>query len=126
MLKKMLGVLVALVLFVSVSAPVFAQDADAKGAMKAKKEERWEGNVTIISKDKSTIVVRKIGTSVVKTIAWDASTTFRSQEHDKKPNPITSGDIKEGDRVICVGNYDKEGVLHATLISKRLTQHSAM
>jgi hypothetical protein len=29
--------------------------------------------------------------------------------------------VKDGDTVICKGTWDKAGVLHATLISKRLS-----
>jgi hypothetical protein len=53
---------------------------------------------------------------VAKESRWD------SQEHgSKKVNNIDASEVKDGDRVICKGTFDKDGVLHATLISKRLT-----
>src|SRR5690242_14210586 len=83
---------------------------------------RWEGMVVRSNKDKSTLTVRKRGSSVEKTVAYDSSTKFTSQEHgSKKVNDIDAGQINDNDRVICMGTWDKDGVLHATLISKRLT-----
>ena len=126
MVKKLLTLLFSAVLVFSLSTPIFAQATQAK-AEKAKKQDRWEGSVTIISKDKSTIVVRKAGTNIVKTVAYDSSTEWTSQEHaSKKANSIAASQVKEGDRVICMGTFDKDGVLRATLISKRLTDHSSI
>lgn len=89
---------------------------------KAAKEARWEGVVVRHNADKSTLTVRKVGASVEKTVAYDGSTQWVSQEHgSKKVNPIEAGDVKDEDRVICKGTWDKDGSLHATLISKRLT-----
>jgi hypothetical protein len=121
MVKKLLTVLFLSVLVFALSAPLVAQDTKAKP-----KKDSWEGTVTIISKDKSTLVVRKGGENIVKTVAYDAMTEWTSQEHGKKATTIDSSQIKEGDRVICRGTYSKDGVLHATLISKRLTEHSAI
>ncbi len=39
----------------------------------------------------------------------------------KKVNDIDASQINDNDRVICMGTWDKDGVMHATLISKRLT-----
>jgi hypothetical protein len=45
-----------------------------------------------------------------------------SQEHgSKKVNDIDAGQVKDNDRVICEG-HTADGVLHATLISKRLSR----
>ena len=122
MVKKLLTVLFLSVLVLSLSTPVIAQDANAKPAKtKVAKPARWEGSVTIVSKDKTTLVVRKTGTSEEKTIFFDSSTQWNSQEHGKKPNMIDASQVKEGDRLICVGHYNKDGTLHATTISKRLT-----
>ncbi len=50
------------------------------------------------------------------------ATRWVSQEHgSQKVNDIDASEVKDGDRVICTGTWDKDGVLHATLISKRLT-----
>ncbi|MGC2184798.1 MAG: hypothetical protein WA637_16090 [Terriglobales bacterium] len=120
MLRKLLILLLASVLALPLATAVFAQDAPAKEKMA--KEARWEGNVLRSSKDKSTLTVRKVGASDERTVMYDASTRWVSQEHgSKKVNDITADDVKDGDRVICTGTWDKEGVLHAKLISKRLT-----
>jgi hypothetical protein len=56
-------------------------------------------------------------------VAYDDSTQWTSQEHhSKKANPIDSSQVNDNDRVICVGTFDNNGVLHATLISKRLPE----
>jgi hypothetical protein len=56
------------------------------------------------------------------TCAYDGSTKWVSQYHaDKKVNDIDASQVKEGDFVICKGTSDKGGVIHATLISKRLS-----
>src|SRR5207247_10103171 len=91
-------------------------------AEKAITQGRWEGIVTRSNKEKSTLIVRKRGSSVEKTVAYDSSTKFTSQEHgSKKVNDIDASQINDNDRVICMGTWDKDGVMHATLISKRLT-----
>ena len=67
------------------------------------------------------LTVRKVG-SIERTVHYDASTQFTSQEHgSKKINNIDATEIKDNDRVICLGNYDDKGEFHATQISKRLT-----
>lgn len=123
MVKRLLTVLFASVLVFSLSAPSVAQDAKAK----PKKQDRWEGMVTIVSKDKTSFVVRKQGTNEEKSVTWDSSTEWSSQEHgSKKINMIDASQVKEGDRVICVGSFGKDGVLIATRISKRLTQRATV
>lgn len=116
MIKKQLGLLFALVLTFSVSVAVFAQDPPAKS-----KETRWEGRVERSSKEKSSLTVRKAGATASKDCVYDSSTKWVSQYHaDKKVNDIDPSQVKDGDFVICRGTEDK-GVLHATLISKRLS-----
>jgi hypothetical protein len=119
--KKLLTVLFASVLAFPLSTAVFAQDAPAKE--KAAKEARWEGNVVRSSPDKSTLTIRKSGSSSAEmTCEYDSSTKWVSQFHgDKKVNDIDSTQVKDGDFVICKGTSEKTGVLHATLISKRLS-----
>ena|SRR5437868_9714029 len=119
MLMKILTPLFASVLAFPLSTVVFGQ-APAKA--KAEKEGRWEGHVIRSSEQNSTLTVRKVGSSLEKTVRYDSSTHWVSQEHgSKKVNDINAGQVKDGDRVICTGTWDKDGVLHATLISKRLT-----
>ena len=130
MVKKLLVLLFASLLAFPLSA--FAQDApketkaeekaEKKADKKAGKAARWDGIVTRVNKDKSTLNVRKVGSSQERTVEYDSSTKWVSQEHgSKKVNDIDSSQVKDGDRVITEGTWDKDGVLHATLISKRLT-----
>jgi hypothetical protein len=130
MVKKLLVLLFASLLAFPLS--VFAQDApketkaeekaEKKADKKAGKAARWDGIVTRVNKDKSTLNVRKVGSSVERTVEYDSSTKWVSQEHGKKKvNDIDADQVKDGDRVITTGTWDKDGVLHATLISKRLT-----
>ena len=134
MVKKLLVLLFASLLAFPLS--VFAQDApketkaqekaeekaEKKADKKAGKPARWDGIVTRVNKDKSTLNVRKVGSSVERTVLYDSSTKWVSQEHGKKKvNDIDADQVKDGDRVITTGTWDKDGVLHATLISKRLT-----
>jgi hypothetical protein len=63
-----------------------------------------------------------VGSTDERIVKYDSSTRWVSQEHgSKKVNNIDASEVKDGDRVICKGALDKDGVLHATLISKRLT-----
>ena len=118
--------------FTLLFAPVFAflflallvQTSSGQDKMdkKGKKEDRWEGTVVRHSEDKSTLTVRQVGTSVEKTVQYDSSTKWVSQAHgSKKVSDIDPSQVKDGDRVIVKGTTDKAGVLHATLISKRLS-----
>ncbi len=119
-MKMKVLTLLLLVLVLPLSTQAFSQDAPASQNMA--KEARWEGTVARSSADKSTLTVRKIGSNVEKTVAYDSSTKWVSQEHNSKEvNPIDASQVKDNDRVICKGTWDKDGVLHATLISKRLT-----
>jgi hypothetical protein len=121
MVKKLLTLVVASGLALPLcTTVVLAPRASAED--KAAEEERWEGMVARLNPDKSTIVVRAVATNVEKTVQYDGSTQWVSQEHGSKTvNQIDASQVKENDRVICKGTWDKAGVLHATLISKRLT-----
>ena len=115
------GLCVSLLAFAT--SALFVQSAPAQESMsKTEKQDRWEGNVVRTSKDNSTLTVRQVGSDVEKTVAYDSSTKWVSQAHgSKQVNNIDASQVKDGDRVICLGTYDKDGVLHATLISKRLS-----
>jgi hypothetical protein len=114
MVRKLFALLFASVLVFGLSTPVFAQDM---------KQDRVEGIVTRSNKDKSTLVVRNRDTNVEKTVQYDSSTQWTSQEHHSKTvNNIDASQVKDDDRVICLGTFDKDGILHATSISKRLTK----
>jgi len=133
MVKKLFSLLFGLVLVASLSTMALAQaDTAAKDAKKddkkeakapAEKKARWEGIVVRGNKDKSTLTVRKRGTAQERTVEYDSSTEFTAQEHGSKTaKKIDPSEIKDGDRLIAVGTWDKKGALHATLISKRLSK----
>jgi hypothetical protein len=119
MVKKLLILLFMSVVAFPLSTLAWAQEAPAQE--KDAKEARWEGHIIRSSKDQSKLTVRKVGSSDQKIVQYDSSTRWVSQAHDKQPNDIDASEVKDGDRVICTGTWDKDGVLHATLISKRLT-----
>src|SRR5229473_6507197 len=120
MVKKLLALLFTCGLAFPLSTVVFAPEAGAQD--KAAKETRWDGTVIRSSQDKSTLTVRKRGSSAEMTVQYDSSTKWVSQEHgSKKVNDIDASQVKDGDRVICKGTWEKKGTFHATLISKRLT-----
>lgn len=118
MLKKVITLLFASVVAIPLATALFAQEAPAQA-----KEARWEGTVIRSSSEQSTLTVRKVGTTNdERTIQYDSSTKWVSQYHgDATANKIDPSQVKDGDRVICTGTWDKSGVLHATLISKRLS-----
>jgi hypothetical protein len=117
MLKKQLTLLFALVLTIPLVTAVFAQQASAQA-----KNVRWEGRIVRSSMDQSTLTVRQVGSELERTVVYDSSTKWVSQYHgDKKVNDIDRSQVKDGDYVICTGTWDKAGLLHATLISKRLS-----
>ncbi|MGA8622009.1 MAG: hypothetical protein WB660_26245 [Candidatus Sulfotelmatobacter sp.] len=120
MIKKLLTLLFVSALAFPTSAP-FGQAALAQDKMAS--QDRWEGNVVRSNPDKSTLTVRKVGSNnEERTCAYDASTRWVSQLHGSKTvNDIDASQVKDGDRVICKGTLDKDNVLHATLISKRLS-----
>jgi uncharacterized protein YgiM (DUF1202 family) len=119
MVKKVLKLLFVSVLAFPISA-LFVQSAPAQQQMA--KQDSWDGNVIRSSQDKSTLTVRKVGSSEEKTVAYDSSTKWVSQAHGSKTvNDIDASQVKDGDQVICKGTWDKDGALHATLISKRLS-----
>jgi hypothetical protein len=118
MLKKQFGLLFLLALIFPLAQAVLAQEA----APAKVKEDTWEGKIQRTNKDNSTLTVRKADGSADMTIVYDSSTKWVSQYHgSKNVNDIDSSQVKEGDYVICKGSMGKDGKLHATLISKRLS-----
>ena len=97
---------------------VVAKDKEGKmGA--AQKEAHWAGTIVRSAKDNSTLTVRKDGGAVEKIIHYDADTKWTKQEKGKIES-IDSGQVKDGNRVICVGSYNEKGEFHATRIDLRL------
>ena len=94
--------------------------AAAQEKMKAAtKTARWEGTIVRSDKDASTLTVRRGGTNIEKVVHYDADTKWTHQVKGKV-EPIDMAEVKDGDRVICMGSYDDKGEFHATRIDKRL------
>ena len=120
MRRKLLGFAFVSLFAFTLATPLPAQDTTT--AAKPAKQARWEGTVIRISADKSTLDVRQVGGSLEKTIHFDSATAWNSQAHASKTiNKIDASQVKEGDRVICVGSYDAKNEFYATTISKRLS-----
>jgi hypothetical protein len=120
-MKKLLTLLLTSVLAIPLSTLAVEQEG-APAQDKTTKQDRWEGTIIRSSQDKSTLTVRKVGSPIEKTVAFDSSTRWVSQEHgSEKVNNIDASQVKDGDRVICTGTWGNDGVLHASLISKRLS-----
>jgi len=114
MLKKHVAVLFMVTLALSLPASSFGQGAAKQG--------RVEGRIIRSDKDKMNLTVRRLDSPNETIVNYDASTKFVSQYHgEKKVNPIEAGEVKDGDRVICLGTYDDKGAFHAATISKRLS-----
>jgi len=121
MTKKLFTLLGASVLALQVSA-LLSQAAPAQEKMDKTKQDRWEGVVIKSNPDKSTLTIRKRGSGDEKTVQYDSSTRWVSQYHgSSKVNDIDASKVQNYDRVICQGTWGNDGVLHATLISKRLS-----
>jgi hypothetical protein len=119
MLRKLFTLLSAFVVVFSLTMAVKAPAQDK--AHQKDNEGRWEGNVVRSNPEKSTLTVRKVDSSVERIVHYDGGTRWVSQEHgSKKFNVIDPTQVKDNDRVIARGIWDK-GVLYATLISKRLS-----
>jgi hypothetical protein len=106
----MLSLLVAGFMFAAYGArTVVAQEKQEKGAA-AEKQLRWHGVIVRISKDQSSMDVRK-GT-VERKIYFDSSTQWTK---GKQVLPDMS-QFKEGSDVICLGKADTKGEFHATRV----------
>ena len=92
MVKKLLTLLFTSVLAFPLSTAAFAQEAPAR---RRPRRGPLGGNVIRSSKDKSTLTVRKVGSSDEKTVVYDSSTRWVSQEHgSKKVNDIDASQVK--------------------------------
>ena len=120
MVRKRFALLCTIVILFPLTTAVKAA-AQQKKMHEQANEGRWEGNVIRSNPDKSTLTIRKVGSNLEKTVHYDGGTRWVSQEHgSKKVNDIDPTQVKDNDRVIERGIWDK-GVLYATLISKRLS-----
>jgi len=82
MVNKLFTLLFASAVVFALSTAVFAQGDS--GQAKAAKPARWEGIVIRVSKDQSTLTVRDVASSHEKTVQYDGSTRWVSQEHGSK------------------------------------------
>jgi hypothetical protein len=122
-MRKLLALSFVFALALPLSTVVIAQNAPTPEAPTAEKTKRarWEGTIIRSNPDTSTLTVRN-AEGAEMAIQYDSSTRWVSQEHgSKKVNDIDAKQVQDGDRVICRGSWEKKGVLHATLISKRLS-----
>jgi nucleoside-specific outer membrane channel protein Tsx len=92
------------------------QDAAEKKET-AKKEAKWQGRVTRVSKEQSTIEIHggPHPSEAQRTISYDSSTQWT-----KLGKAGHFEDVVEGSFVIALGNVDDKGVLHATRVDVRL------
>jgi hypothetical protein len=117
-MKKLLGFLLASAFVFTVPPPAGAQESTKQPT----KEARWEGTIIRVNSDNSTLDVRQVSGHVEKTIHYDAATAWNSQYHASKTvSKIDASQVKEGDRVICVGTFNDKGEFHATTISRRMS-----
>jgi len=119
-MRKLLGFLFASIFVFTVSTLVLAQESTT--TKKPANEARWEGIVVRFSSDRSSFDVRQVNGEFQKTIYFDSATVWNSQYHGSKTvNKIDPSDVKQGDRVICLGTYNEKNEFHAKTISKRLS-----
>jgi Ni/Co efflux regulator RcnB len=104
--------LLGLLVTIGFAAPTaIAQEKKEKAAATAKAA-RWHGLVVRVSKDASTLDVKR-GNSE-RRIYFDSSTQWT-----KGKEVIEMGQVKEGSDVICLGKFDEKGNFHATQIDLR-------
>ncbi len=109
-------VLIAVFAAIGLAAQTMAKEKKGKAA--STKEARWSGMIVRSDKDASTLTVRRRGTTLEKTVHYDSSTKWTTQE-GKEVKPIEMSEVKDGERVICLGSYDEKGEFHATRIDLR-------
>lgn len=118
-MRRVAVALLAVFAVVGLALSAAAQDQMKSEMKKATKQARWEGTITRSDKDASTLTVRKSGGNIEKVVHYDASTKWTHQEKGKV-EPLEMAEVKDGDRVICLGKYDEKGEFHADRIDKRL------
>ncbi len=76
------------------------------------KEARWSGTIVRSNDKVSTLTVRK--GHIEKIVHFESSTRWTEGTKD-----IDRSEIKDGDRVICLGKFNEKGELIATRVDKR-------
>lgn len=121
MRKSFLCLLAALCFASFVTLGSATRELAQEGQMKnhPAKEARIEG-VIVRSNDKtSTLTLRTSKEKVERIVHFNASTRW-TQGAKEGVKDIDRGQVKDGDRVICLGNFDAKKEFVATRIDKRL------
>jgi Cu/Ag efflux protein CusF len=90
-----------------------ANAQEKKSEAKPKKESRLSGTVQMIDKNTSIITLRK--DNITRSVVYNNDTKFTKRN---KPGGSLE-DVKEGRRLICLGNFDEKSRLVATRIDVR-------
>ena len=109
--RKTLSIAVFLGIVLSLILVPRANAQEKKAATKSK-EDRLSGRVQMISKDTSTITLRK--GNVDRSVVYNDTTKFTMRN-----KPAKLEDVKEGRRLICMGKFDEKTRLVATRIDIR-------
>lgn len=116
-MKKVLVVLIALIVGVSLAFAQAAPAAEKPAKKEAPKLDRIHGVVMSINKDTSTLNVKQNKTGIIRQIVYSDATKFT--DHENKPG-ASLDQIKEGTRIIALGKFNEKSQLAATQISIRL------
>jgi hypothetical protein len=98
---------------------VTAQEASQKKSAANSNEFRWDGLVVRVNADQSTLDARK--GHITRTVHYDSSTQWTKTKDGKVVN-IDPKEVKDGDRVICLGKYNDKKELWATRIDLRASK----
>jgi hypothetical protein len=116
-LSLLAALCVTVCIFTQGTAPGFAKEG-AKKAGAEKKEARIQG-VVVRSNDKtSTLTVRTDKEGVERMVHFDSATRW-TQSVKGEVKDVERSVVKDGDRVICLGNYNDKKEFIATRVSKR-------
>jgi Cu/Ag efflux protein CusF len=111
--KKNISTFTTLIFGIVVGLVLAAQGSAQEKKSEAKpKEDRLSGTIQMINKDNSTITLRKGNTT--RTVVYNNDTKFT-----KRNKPGSLDEVKEGRRVICLGQFDDRTRLVATRIDVR-------
>ncbi len=113
---KKVSMMMLVALFAVIGLALRPAAAQEKKEMKASaaKGARWHGQVVRSDKEKSTLTVRRRGQNYERVIHYDSSTKWTMGT-----KTIDMGEVKDGDEVICLGQYNDKKEFIATRIDKR-------
>jgi hypothetical protein len=117
-MKRLIAVLFLAAAVVSglSTVKVSAQEASQEKTAANSNEFRWDGRVVRINADQSTLDARK--GHITRTVHYDSSTQWTKTNNGKVVN-IDPKEVKEGERVICLGKYNDKKEFWATRIDLR-------